>query len=238
MNDDKQKDIPLEIVDTSARDEEAVVAEGLPLDEKPKASKDVAASTEVSGQSEPSRSLARGRSHGAKSELSENAESLEASAEPKSAGPAAKPAPKKVQRRKAAKEDADIVKEGIELKQVISDQAREDEREGSFNQSLKKILVGEMLNSKILRDNVGVMILVVVFVVINITNRYTVQQQLLEQSKLKKELQDTKFRALSASSELTERTRKSRIMEALSTTRDSTLKEPAHPAFLINVPSK
>lgn len=155
-----------------------------------------------------------------------------APAEP--AAPAEQPKRPKRAARKATPAD-ETVQEGLALEQAIADQAREDEREGSFNQSLKRILVGELLNSKILRENVGLMILIIVFVVISITNRYTVQQKLLEQSKLKKELQDTKFRAFSAASELTERTRKSRIMEALRARQDSLLKEPAHPAFLIEV---
>lgn len=144
-------------------------------------------------------------------------------------------APKAKPRRKKTDDD---VKEGLVLKKVIADQAREDEREGSFNQSLKKILVGEMLNSRLLRNNILLMIIIVLFVVFGITNRYNMQQKLLEQSKLKKELQDIKFRALSANSDLTERTRKSRIIESLREQHDSTLHEPEHPAFLIEVPEK
>lgn len=134
--------------------------------------------------------------------------------------------------------DGEAIADGTPLTRAIADQAREDEREGSFNQSLKKVLVGEMLNSKLLRDNIGLMIIVLLFVVGSITNRYNVQQNLLEQSKLKKELQDIKFRALSANSELTERTRKSRIIELLRNNGDSTLKEPEYPAFLIEVPQQ
>lgn len=191
MDNDKLKDIPLEIVGTTteAPEEDVVVQEGIPTPE--------------------------------------------AATQPETAEAPQKSAPRK-RKRQQQSEDDELIKEGIELKKVIADQAREDEREGSFNQSLKKILVGEMLNSRLLRENIGLMIVIVVFIVVSITNRYTVQQNMLERSKLEKELQDTKFRALSASSDLTERTRKSRIIEML---RDTTLKESEHPAFLIEVPT-
>lgn len=210
MDNDKLKDIPLEIVGTTneAPDEDVVVQEGKAI---------------LEGQLSPNTEIP---------EPADNAEQPVSVESVDDAEPSKKSTSKK--HKQEQRENDELIKEGIELKKVIADQAREDEREGSFNQSLKKILVGEMLNSRLLRENIGLMIVVVVFVVISITNRYTVQQNMLERSKLEKELQDTKFRALSASSDLTERTRKSRIIEVL---RDTTLKEPEHPAFLIEVPT-
>lgn len=211
MDNDKLKDIPLEIVGTTAdaSEEDIVVQEGEALPDVQPTTADTPKEPEHTG-SKPEPTLA----------LTDSSNAL-----PKSK--------KRKPNNKSAEEE--LVREGIELKNALADQAREEEREGSFNLSLKKILVGDVLNSRLLRENVGLMIVIVVFIVIGITNRYTVQQNMLVRSKLEKELQDTKFRALSASSDLTERTRKSRIIEGL---RDSTLKEPEHPAFLIEVPTK
>lgn len=102
------------------------------------------------------------------------------------------------------------------LKEAIHEQAREDERPHSSNFTLRKILGGDILTAQMLRNNIGLIVLVVLFAVIYITNRYQVQKNLIELDKLKTELDDAKYRALSSSSNLTEKSRESHVLESLS----------------------
>ena len=79
---------------------------------------------------------------------------------------------------------------------------------------------------------------VVLFIIIYISNRYSVQKDLIEIDRLQKELSDAKYRSLSSSSQLTERSRESHVFEILKTNKDSVLKISSRPPFIINVPTK
>lgn len=124
------------------------------------------------------------------------------------------------------------------IKKAIHEQAREDERPHSSNFTLRKILGGDILTAQMLRNNIGLIVLVVLFAVIYITNRYQVQKNLIELDKLKTELDDAKYRALSSSSNLTEKSRESHVLESLSQGPDSTLKMSDRPPYIIQVPDK
>lgn len=124
------------------------------------------------------------------------------------------------------------------LKEAIHEQAREDERPHSSNFTLRKILGGDILTAQMLRNNIGLIVLIVLFAVIYITNRYQVQKNLIELDKLKTELDDAKYRALSSSSNLTEKSRESHVLETLSQGPDSTLKMSDRPPYIIQVPDK
>lgn len=140
----------------------------------------------------------------------------------------------KTEEVKAAK----IIEEEKALKNAIEEQAREDEQPLSSNFTLKKILGGDIFSAHFLRNNIGLIVLIVVFVIIYISNRYSVQKDLIEIDKLETELSDAKYRALSSSSQLTERSRESHVLEILKTNKDSILKISSRPPFIINVPSK
>lgn len=140
----------------------------------------------------------------------------------------------KTEEAKAAK----IIEEEKALKNAIEEQAREDEQPLSSNFTLKKILGGDIFSAHFLRNNIGLIVLIVVFVIIYISNRYSVQKDLIEIDKLETELSDAKYRALSSSSQLTERSRESHVLEILKTNKDSILKISSRPPFIINVPSK
>ncbi|MFC2456029.1 MAG: FtsL-like putative cell division protein [Prevotella intermedia] len=131
-----------------------------------------------------------------------------------------------------------IIEEEKALKNAIEEQAREDEQPLSSNFTLKKILGGDIFSAHFLRNNIGLIVLIVVFVIIYISNRYSVQKDLIEIDKLETELSDAKYRALSSSSQLTERSRESHVLEILKTNKDSILKISSRPPFIINVPSK
>lgn len=140
----------------------------------------------------------------------------------------------KTEEVKAAK----IIEEEKALKNAIEEQAREDEQPLSSNFTLKKILGGDIFSAHFLRNNIGLIVIIVVFVIIYISNRYSVQKDLIEIDKLETELSDAKYRALSSSSQLTERSRESHVLEILKTNKDSILKISSRPPFIINVPSK
>lgn len=138
-------------------------------------------------------------------------------------------------KEKDKKKDAD---EEMTLKAVLKNKAREDEEPLSANFTLYKILGGDILTARLIRSQIWLIMLVVFFVIVYISNRYSVQQQLLEIDVLNKELKDAKYKALSSSSELTERCRESRVLEMLRHNKDSILKMPSQPPYIINVPEK
>ena len=139
-------------------------------------------------------------------------------------------------KEKVKKERERLDPERETLKAAIAEQAREDEQPASANFTLKKILGGDILYAHLLRNNIWLIILMVAFIIVYISNRYSVQKDLIEIDRLTLELEDAKYRALSSSSQLTERTRESHVLEILKTNKDSVLKMSSRPPFIINVP--
>ena len=130
-------------------------------------------------------------------------------------------------------------KEEVEkIKAAIEEQAREDEQPQSSNFTLRKILGGDILSARLLRNNIWLIITIVFFTIVYISNRYSVQKYLIDLDKLRNELDDAKYRALSSSSQLTEKTRESHILEILKTRKDSVLKMSDRPPYIIDVPEK
>lgn len=126
----------------------------------------------------------------------------------------------------------------LELKQVIAEQAIEGEAPLSSNLSLRKILGGDILTARIIRRQIWLVILVVFFVIIYISNRYSIQKDLIEIDQLQKELQDAKYKALSSSSQITEKSRESNVLEMLKNYKDSVLHIATQPPYIINVPEQ
>ena len=79
--------------------------------------------------------------------------------------------------------------------------------------SLKSILGGDILATDFFRRQTKLLVLIMVFIIFYIHNRYASQQQQIEIDRLKKELIDIKYDALTRSSELMEKSRQSRIEE-------------------------
>ena len=109
------------------------------------------------------------------------------------------------------------------LKEVIAKQAIEEEASGSSSFTLRKILGGDILTAQIIRRQIWLVILIVFFVIIYISNRYNIQNDIIELDKLQKELQDTKYKALSTSSQITEKSRESNVLDMLKNNKDSVL---------------
>ena len=124
------------------------------------------------------------------------------------------------------------------LKDAIAKQAIEEEASGSVGFTLRKILGGDILTAQIIRRQIWLIILVVFFVIIYISNRYSIQKDLLELDQLQKELQDTKYKALSTSSQITEKSRESNVLDMLKNNKDSILHIATQPPYIINVPEE
>lgn len=126
--------------------------------------------------------------------------------------------------------------EPLSLKEVIKEQATEDEAPQSRYFSLRKILGGDILNTNAVRRQVWLFLLIGFFIVVYIANRYSCQKDIIEIDRLQTELQDAKYRALSSNSKLTEKSRQSNVLELLKDNKDSTLKLPTQPPYIIKVP--
>ena len=97
--------------------------------------------------------------------------------------------------------------------------------------SLKSILGGDILATDFFRRQTKLLVLIMVFIIFYIHNRYASQQQ-IEIDRLKKELIDIKYDALTRSSELMEKSRQSRIEEYISN-KESDLQTSTNPPYLI-----
>ena len=124
------------------------------------------------------------------------------------------------------------------LKEVLAKQAIEEEASGSSSFTLRKILGGDILTAQIIRRQIWLVILIVFFVIIYISNRYNIQNDIIELDKLQKELQDTKYKALSTSSQITEKSRESNVLDMLKNNKDSVLHIATQPPYIINVPEE
>lgn len=118
---------------------------------------------------------------------------------------------------------------------TIQSQAREDEKPLSKILSLRMILGGDFFTAEFMKKNVGLILLIVIFTLIYVANRYSCQSGLLEIDKLNKELQDSKYKALSSASELTEKCRETHVLEMLKHNKDSVLKQASQPPYIMNV---
>lgn len=124
------------------------------------------------------------------------------------------------------------------LKEVMREQAREDENPNATAFSPRRILGGEFLNVVMMRKHIGVIILIVLFSIIYISNRYSCQRDMLEIDRLEKELKDAKYKALSSTSRLTEICRESNVIKMLEHSKDSMLQVAKQPPYIIKIPKE
>lgn len=127
--------------------------------------------------------------------------------------------------------------EELTLKEVIEETATEDESPQSIKFSLRKILGGDILNAAIIRRQVWLILLIVLFMVIYVSNRYSCQQDIIEIDKLHQQLTEAKYKALSSQSELTEISRESNVLDMLKNNKDSVLKIASQPPYFIEIPN-
>ena len=176
-------------------------------------------------------------------------EDQEAKADSKTAEtPAPQELGKKAKETKASQksqdsQDSDDPKEPAEeeeheesFKEAIAKQAIEDEAPLSSSFTLRKILGGDILTAQVIRRQIWLIVLVVFFIIIYISNRYSIQQDMIEIDQLQEELQNAKYKALSSSSQITEKSRESNVLDMLKNNKDSVLHIATQPPYIINVP--
>ena len=120
--------------------------------------------------------------------------------------------------------------------EIVRERATEGDSKPNAATSLSSIINGDILNTDFMKKQIGVVLLITAFIIVYITNRYACQRHLQQIDKLTKELTDAKFRALSSNSELTEKSRESRVLDMLRQCNDSTLHIASQPPYIIPVP--
>lgn len=123
----------------------------------------------------------------------------------------------------------------VSLRTIIRERVLEDDVTPTKNITFKKIIGGDFLNNRFLRKQIWLILLITAFLIVYISNRYKCQQSLIRINELKKELKDAKYRALSSSSELTQKTRESKVLDMLRESKDSTLHIPTQPPYIVTV---
>ena len=124
-----------------------------------------------------------------------------------------------------------------ELKEAIKEQAIEEEKPQSSNFTLRKILGGDFLSSEMLKKQIWVIILIAMFTLVYVSNRYSCQKDLLRINELNIKFEDAKYKALASSSQLTELCRESNVLNMLKNNNDSTLHIATQPPLIIEIPT-
>lgn len=143
----------------------------------------------------------------------------------------------------ASQEDIVLKEEASEMKeqakkaiQLIKEKASEEDPKLTPALTLRTILGGDFLTADMVRRQIWLFVLMVVFCIAYVAVRYQCQQDLLTIDKLENELMDAKYKALTSSSTLTEKCRESHVLDALKQNKDSLLHIADQPPYIINVP--
>ncbi|MBQ0021866.1 MAG: hypothetical protein KBT29_01365 [Prevotellaceae bacterium] len=104
--------------------------------------------------------------------------------------------------------------------------------------SIKSILGGDFLMSKLVMKQVLFVMFCVALTIVYTGNRYDSQQDAILIDSLRSHLQDVKYNVLTQSSELMNLTRQSSVEKVLKGTKDSILQNPITPPYLIRVSGK
>lgn len=115
----------------------------------------------------------------------------------------------------------------------IKDTVSEEEQTPTGALTLRKILGGDILSTDMVRRQIWLFLLIMVFTVTYVAVRYQCQQDLIKIDRLNRELKDAKYKALSSSSTLTEHCRESKVLELLKQNRDSLLKVSDQPPYIV-----
>lgn len=145
--------------------------------------------------------------------------------------------------QKTSKEDDMLKGEASEMKeqarkalQIIKEKASEEDPKLTPALTLRTILGGDFLTADMVRRQIWLFVLMVVFCIAYVAVRYQCQQDLLTIDRLENELLDAKYKALTSSSTLTEKCRESHVLDALKQNKDSLLHIADQPPYIINVP--
>jgi cell division protein FtsL len=120
--------------------------------------------------------------------------------------------------------------------QKIKEKVQEDDPRPSSTMTLRTILGGDFLTAEMVRHQIWLILLIVLFAIVYVAFRYQCQQDMITIDKMEKELLDAKYKALSSSSTLTEKCRESHVLDALRNNKDSVLHIADQPPYIINIP--
>ena len=127
----------------------------------------------------------------------------------------------------------EAIKETIEK---IKQTASEEDPRPSSQLNLRTILGGDLLTTQMVRSQIWLFIMIVAVSLVYVAFRYQCQQDMIKIDKLEEKLRDAKFKALSASSTLTAKSRESHVLEILKQNKDSLLHQADQPPYIIEVP--
>lgn len=117
----------------------------------------------------------------------------------------------------------------MEEKQVNEKTEKAEKAKKAKNRtSLKNIIGGDILATDFFRRQTKLLVLIMVLILFYIHNRYACQQQMIEIDKLKKELIDIKYDALTRSSELMEKVASHALRNTLQPRRVTYRPQPIH----------
>jgi hypothetical protein len=133
-------------------------------------------------------------------------------------------------------EAADVKEQAKKTIQKIKDKVKEEDPKLTPSLNLRTILGGDFLTADMVRRQIWLIVLMVMFTIIYVASRYQCQQDLIAIDKLEKELLHAKYKALSSSSTLTEKCRESHVLEALKQNKDTLLHISDQPPYIINIP--
>ncbi|MBR0180486.1 MAG: hypothetical protein IJQ04_02320 [Prevotella sp.] len=147
-----------------------------------------------------------------------------------------------IQEQKKVEEPVSIKEEAVEIKeqakktiQKIKATAKEEDPKLSSGMTLRTILGGDFLTAEMVRHQIWLIVLIVLFTIVYVAFRYQCQQDMIAIDKMEKELLDAKYKALSSSSTLTEKCRESHVLDALKNNKDSLLHIADQPPYKIYI---
>lgn len=119
------------------------------------------------------------------------------------------------------------------LEDVIEREAKE-EQDTSSPFSLSRTLGGVII-SRFVKRQMGVVLLISVFILIYISLRYMCQKKLVEIDRTETKIVDARYKATVCTSKLTEASRESNVLKRLAECGDSTLSIADEPPYLIKI---
>lgn len=120
------------------------------------------------------------------------------------------------------------------IEDIVNEEAKEESDKPVSSFSLNRTL-GGVIMARAIQKQIWLVLLIALFLIIYISNRYTCQKQTVTIDKLEKKLANARYKATVCTSMLTEKSRESNIIKMLNAHGDSTLTIPEEPPYLIKV---
>lgn len=127
-------------------------------------------------------------------------------------------------------QDKSSSEETSQKKRSLMDRILNDDSESG---SLKDMFIDMQISREWLKKHWSLLLIIFICLMLFVTNRYQAQQEIIEESNLKKELNDWKFKWLAKFSDLTRSTRQSQIEAQLKAKGDTTLVLSKNAPFII-----